>query len=342
MSKKSADYYRILSHLNFVRIINLFKLYFSFFLSKSFKKAIIFGKPFTISIEPTTACNLSCPECPSGLKKFSRAQGTLSPDLHHHILDEMKKTAFYVNYYFQGEPFIHPHFLQYVIEAKKKNFYTSTSTNAHFIDSKNVHELILSGLDRLIISLDGLTQKTYESYRINGQLEKVFQAIELIQSKKKELQSKTPYLIVQFLVVKTNEHEIEELRKWAKDKQVDELRLKTAQFYSYENGHPLMPSNVQFSRYKKSKDGRFELKNKMKNECWRMWSSCVFTWDAKIVPCCFDKDAEHQMGSIYKKESNFAEIWYSKKYKQFRAQILHNRESIDICKNCSEGSKVWI
>jgi radical SAM protein with 4Fe4S-binding SPASM domain len=70
-----------------------------------------------------------------------------------------------------------------------------------------------------------------------------------------------------------------------------------------------------------------------------MWSGCVITWDGKIVPCCFDKDASHQLGSI--SEQTFSSIWKSNEYAHFRKSVLSNRKEIDICKNCSEGSKVW-
>jgi radical SAM protein with 4Fe4S-binding SPASM domain len=70
-----------------------------------------------------------------------------------------------------------------------------------------------------------------------------------------------------------------------------------------------------------------------------MWSSCVFTWNGIVVPCCFDKDAKHQMGSV--QNDPFLKIWRSSTYLGFRKGVLSNRSQIDICKNCSEGSKVW-
>jgi radical SAM protein with 4Fe4S-binding SPASM domain len=109
--------------------------------------------------------------------------------------------------------------------------------------------------------------------------------------------------------------------------------------YDFENGHPLLPKNLKYSRYKPGPDGRWVLKNSLHNECWRMWTSCVVTWDGRVVPCCFDKDAKYQLGQLT--GNTFAEIWNGEKYRQFRNQILRNRKSIDICRNCSEGSQVW-
>ena len=122
------------------------------------KKPIHWGTPIAVSIEPTTACNLRCPQCPSGLRQFSRPTGNLKTKTNTQILDELGPNLQHVNYYFQGEPFIHPDFNELVKEARKRNIYVVTSTNAHFIDQKKAEQIVDSGLSELIISIDGLTQ----------------------------------------------------------------------------------------------------------------------------------------------------------------------------------------
>lgn len=333
------DTFNILSHLSLYRVWNLLRLRFSYAHSKIRKINKHRGLPFSLSIEPTTACNLGCPECPSGLKQFTRATGKLQLELHEKMLRELSKSVFYINYYFQGEPFLHPQFLELIRQAKKHKIYTATSTNAHFIDAQKAEEIVNSGLDRLIISIDGLTQATYENYRVHGQLEKVIQGTEHLVNAKKKLGSSTPHLIFQFLAVKPNEHEIPEVFKLGNQMGIDEVRIKTAQLYDYKNGNPLMPENVEYARYKQNADGTYSLKYKTGNRCWRMWSSCVLTWDGKVVPCCFDKDAQHQLGDIA--SNSFNSIWRSKPYEGFRQAILTHRNQIDICQNCSEGAKVW-
>lgn len=333
------DKMMILRQITLYRLYNLALLQLSYFISTITKKNFHVGMPFSLSIEPTTACNLGCPECPSGLKQFTRSTGKLDLELHKKMLSDVKKSVFYINYYFQGEPFLHPQFLNLIEEAKKNKIYTATSTNAHFIDTQKAEEIVKSGLDRLIISIDGLSQKTYEAYRVNGKLSKVLEGTKHLVEAKKKLKSNTPHLIFQFLVVKANEHEAPNVFGLGKELGINEVRIKTAQFYNYKNGNPLMPENLEYSRYKKSSSGEFVLKQKTGNKCWRMWSSSVITWDGKIVPCCFDKDAQHQIGDISK--TPFSQIWKNKSYSTFRQSILTKRNQIEICKNCSEGAKVW-
>jgi radical SAM protein with 4Fe4S-binding SPASM domain len=196
-----------------------------------------------------------------------------------------------------------------------------------------------SGLSRLIMSIDGTTQETYEQYRIGGDLKKVIEGAENIVKWKKELRSKTPHIIFQFLVVKPNEHQIKDVEVLAKKIGVDEVRFKTAQMYDYVNGNKLIPTIEKYSRYKKQTDGTYTIKNEMLNHCWRLWHSTVITWDGLVVPCCFDKDAQHQLGNL--KTESFKEMWQGNKYQNFRSSVLRSRSEIDICKNCTEGTKVW-
>lgn len=334
------DQRNILKHLNIQRVWNVFVLRFSYTLARVFMLRNNWGKPFALSIEPTTACNLGCPACPSGLKAFSRPTGKIDLANHQNWLSQVSNSVFYINYYFQGEPFLHPQFLDLIREAKRQKIYTATSTNAHFITEKKAKEIVDSGLDRLIISIDGLTQETYESYRIHGQLEKVITGAKALVQAKKEAQSSTPHLIFQFLVVKANEHQINEVQELATEIGIDEVRFKTAQVYDYKYGNELIPDNEAYSRYVKQKDGTYRFKYKGGNSCWRMWSSSVLTWDGQVVPCCFDKDAQHTLGSL--QDQPFKTIWKSRAYRSFRNAVLQDRNSIEICTNCSEGAKVWV
>ncbi len=331
--------FHILKMLSFRKILNGALLYKSFWLSRIFKKPIIWGKPLALSIEPTTACNLGCPECPSGLKQFSRPTGNMKSSVNEKIIDELGKNLSYINFYFQGEPFINKNIFDLIAYANAKGIYTATSTNAHFLNPDSCEKVIDSGLKRMIISIDGTTQEVYEQYRKEGSLGKVLEGTRNMVTAKKKRNAHFPHLIFQFLVVKPNEHQIEDAKKLAIEMGVDEIRFKTAQVYSYENGNPLIPTIDKYSRYRKMADGTFKLKNKMSNHCWRMWSSAVVTWDGSIVPCCFDKDAKHKLGNM--QFVKFNDIWKNKEYQNFRKALLTNRQEIDICKNCSEGSKVW-
>jgi radical SAM protein with 4Fe4S-binding SPASM domain len=326
-------------YLDFQKVKGSLQLWRSYNRSKRSGIAELNSKPFAISIEPTTACNLGCPECPSGLRQFNRKTGNLKVDLFKKVIDQMKEHLIYLTFYFQGEPYINPDFLDMVKYANKSKIYTSTSTNAHFLNKDNAIRTIESGLDKLIVSVDGTTQETYEKYRINGDLNKALGGIREIVKWKAKLKSNKPKVVMQFLVVKHNEHQINEAKKLAKNIGADSIQFKTAQIYDYANGSPLIPEQEKYSRYKMNRNGKYEIKNSLSNQCWRMWHSCVITWDGQVVPCCFDKDAKYQLGDL--SIQSFDEIWYSENYMNFRNSILKSRKQVDICTNCTEGTKVW-
>ncbi len=339
MNRNLLDGVNFASKLNSARVWNASQLLSSYYISRLSGKPNHWGMPLSISIEPTTSCNLRCPECPSGLRSFSRPTGMLHQELFESVINQLAPTLSYLIFYFQGEPYLHSSFLDMVRFASTKKIYTATSTNAHFLSDEAARQTVESGLDRLIISIDGVTQETYESYRIGGKLDKVITGAETIVHWKRKLKSKTPHVIFQFLVVKPNEHQIDNVYRLAKEIGVDEVVLKTAQIYDYKNGSELIPSIEKYSRYKKGSNGTYSIKNQLLDHCWKMWHSCVITWDGKVVPCCFDKDAHFILGNL--NQNSFEEIWKGEKYREFRGSLLRSREEIEICKNCTEGTKVW-
>ena len=221
---------------------NALKVLSSYYWSRFTRQPVQWGKPISISVEPTTACNLQCPECPSGLRQFSRPTGRLKMDHFQPWIDQLAPHTAYLTFYFQGEPYLNPQFLEMVSYARQKGIYTSTSTNAHFLDEKTAEQTVRSGLDRLIISIDGTTQEVYEQYRRAGQLDKVIEGTKQIVAARRRLKSKTPHLIFQFLVVKPNEHQIDEVYRLAKELGVDEVKLKTAQVYDYRTWQLVNPN----------------------------------------------------------------------------------------------------
>lgn len=324
-----------INKLSWRKAFNALKVYFSYLMALIFKTSPRYGYPITLSVEPTTACNLSCVQCPVGIKTITRPQGAIDFDLFKKITDE---TAPYISamiLYFQGEPFMSRDFFRCAEYASKtKNIYTVSSTNGHYLSENNAYKLINSGLDELIISLDGISPESYGAYRKGGDVEMVMKNIERLLGLRKELGASSPKVILQTLILKSNRHEIEAIKQFAKRVGADRLEFKKAQFYNFEAGHELMPEADKHSRYRKNSNGRWELKGKLKNRCRRLWETSVITWDGDVLPCCFDKNAEHAFGSI--KNASFKTINNGKKARAFRKKLLNNRSETEICRNCTE------
>lgn len=316
------------------RLLNYFKLRLSYRLAGFQKHPRHWGFPVAVSVEPTTACNLQCPECPSGSGKLHRPAGILSLEQFDVYLQKLPHEVSWLTLYFQGEPFLNRNFFDMIKLAKKRRLIVSTSTNGHFLNPENAKKAIESGLDKIIISLDGVDADTYLNYRKGGNFEKVVEGIRMLKAKKLELGSHSPLVSIQFLVLRQNERQLSAMAMLGRKLGADVLEFKTAQHYGYEEGSPYMTSIDKYSRYRLSGNGRYAIKNKLHNRCWRMWSSSVITWDGKVVPCCYDKNAEYCYGNLQQNE--FKDIWKCNEAAKFREQLWRSRKEIDICRNCHE------
>lgn len=262
----------------------------------------------------------------------------LDMHLFRRIIDEVHETLMYLMLYFQGEPYLHPGFTELVRYARKRNIYTAASTNGHYLNPQNAEQTVRAGLDKLIVSIDGLEQDTYEKYRVGGVLDTVMEGIDNLIDARARLGSSRPFIEAQFIVFGHNEHEIPRFREMCRQRGIAGS-VKTAQLYDRQEWRGFLPSDAGYSRYTHS-DGVLSIKNRLLNHCWKMWHSAVVTWDGRVVPCCFDKDADHVMGTL--DTQRFEEIWDSANYRAFRASLLNGRKNIGICTNCSEGTRVWL
>lgn len=325
---------RTLNYLSFSKLLNFIRIIISYTLSRetlNFKAKI---RPFFLSVEPADFCQLECPECPVGVSK--RKQGTtLDIGLFNRIVDEQNTTLFHVQFYFQGEPLLHKKLPEMIAYAHKFKIFTSFSTNAQLLNSNTAKALVQSGLEKLVISLDGTTQEVYQKYRIGGKIQLVLNGINEINIWKKQLKSSTPFVEVQFVVFKTNEHQIAEMKELSKELNVDRLVFKSAQLYNYSQGNDLLTTVKKYARYNRLKNGEYQLKNKLHNRCFRLWSGAVVNSKGDLLPCCFDKDATHTFGNI--SETEFSSVYLSSKANGFRAAILQNRKQFEMCRNCTSN-----
>ena len=295
---------------------------------------MVWGMPVSYSIEPTNHCNLKCPECPSGLGTLTRPLGLLKFDDFTRLIDQIKDTGFYVQLFFQGEPYINKNLPEMISYAQEKKVYISISTNGHFITEKNVDYILENAPDKLIFSMDGLDEKSYQQYRIGGTFEQADAGLRALTGRKRELKRKLPFVELQFIVMKQNENQLEDVVKYGKECGVDKVVFKTMQISSYDNAIKFLPSNPKYRRYI-VENNSFRIRNSLKNHCFALWRTSVITWDGRVVPCCFDKDAKFEAGQLNGRI--FKEIWHSKELNEFRNSILQERAGVSMCTNCTEG-----
>jgi radical SAM protein with 4Fe4S-binding SPASM domain len=315
-----------------VKPVNLLLSGYSFLRSLTSKNPSISGMPLALGAELTNNCNLKCPECASGSGIMKRARGFMDINLYNRIIEELHLYLININLYFQGEPMMHPNFAAFI--GQSKNVNTVLSTNGQFLSEGNAEKLARSSLSKLIISLDGTDQESYSAYRAGGSLSSVLDGIKNISEAKRRYKSSLK-VELQFLVNRINEHQIPQIKKLAAAMN-SSLKLKSMQILHREDTELWLPKDEKYRRYRII-NGENIIKNSMPDRCARLWFNPVVTWDGKVLPCCFDKDADHIMGDLT--QESFREIWNGPKYRLFRRALLADRNSIEICRNCTSGMR---
>ena len=297
----------------------------------------VWGYPYEWEIDTTNICQLKCPLCHTGLGTVNRQKGVMHFDLFKKTIDEIKDYCIWLSLYSWGEPFLNKEIDRYVAYAHSANMATIISSNLNKpLTPEMAERLIRSGLDVLIVSLDGTTQEVYEVYRVGGQLERVIDNIKVLANKKTELGSVTPYLEWQFIVMRQNEHQIPEAQRMAKELAVDGLVLKNVDFPHGAEGADLAErwSPIHMEGFRT--DEPFA-KPYAENgtRCWRLWRSAVINWDGGYAPCCYLTDAADDFGDV--RTHSIKEIWNNEHYLNARGLFDHGpvTESYVGCMDCN-------
>jgi radical SAM protein with 4Fe4S-binding SPASM domain len=252
------------------------------------------------------------------------------------IIDEVHQFATVVLLHFQGEPLINSKLPEMVSYATSKGLVSEMSTNATLLSNKLAHDIVDSGIKKVIISIDSPNRHDFGFYRKGAEYSGVINAIEQLNLAKISKNSLYPIVIVELLAFRDNIKLIPEFKNLAKELNVDLARVKSANV-PYGNRADYVPKNQKYSRYKLTNAGQndFELRGSPRSRCSALWFSLTITHDGWVVPCCFDKSAYYIMGHI--KFSTLSRIWNSKIYNNLRKRVIWNRPIQPICNECSQG-----
>jgi radical SAM protein with 4Fe4S-binding SPASM domain len=314
------------------------KLGYRFGLSKAI------GMPKMITLDPTNHCNLKCPLCPTGLGDTSVAYGLFKLDKFKNVIDVFSKWAQTVQLYSWGEPLLNKSFVEMIRYASQKphKIRSVTSVNLNAITDEQIEGLLNSNLDALHLSIDGTTQEVYEKYRIGGNLETVFNNLKKLIAEKNVSKSNTK-VIWDFIVMKQNEHQVEEAKKMAKDFgipiKIDCVRTNLKDDYlnpvdkMIDKYSEWLPNNSQYNSY----DMETKTRKKSLDFCKKPWQEVMVNWNGDVFPCsCIHTEEKDRMGNIFEEE--FEDIWNGEKYVAARKELLDQSNDLEtICHTCKKN-----
>lgn len=306
-----------------------------------FRNSRVMGYPLKISFDPSSECMLRCPLCPTGNRRGGRPWGKMKFEDYKKVMDEMAPWLYEINLNNWGEPFLNKDVIKMAEYAHRKRVWTSINTNMNVpLSEREAEEMVRSGLDWLYVSFDGVTQKTYEKYRRGGKLDVVFKNLKLVHSKKKEMNSKTPKVVWQFLQMKHNMHEVPELERVKKELGVDELVVGVVRCdlgkevfitdaEKVDSMKEWLPEDDTKSRYDYEKKER----RVKKGICPFLWFVTVVNWDGSVSPCCAIYDKKYDFGNAF--TGSIKEIWNNREYRASRDMVARRpAEMSTVCANC--------
>jgi len=329
-----------LQNLSYRKIFNAIRIGMSI----SMKATKPWGWPTTLQIEPASLCNLQCALCPvtDGL---DRPTGLMEFDLFKKTIDEIGDYALFLILWDWGEPFVNPAVYEMIRYAKKHNIFIISSTNAHmFAEDDNARKLIESGIDSIIISIDGIKQETYEHYRQKGKLETALKGVRNIVAARKAMDSQTPLITFRFIVTKHNENEISELKKLARTLGVDILAIKTLSPFNFypeniikkqKNYAELMPQETLYQRYNYAGSAGDRDRIRRKPRCTRMWDCLTVHWNGAVCLRTYDYKDQYICGNV--KTDAIKNIWFDSPMRSLRRNFREDSEQIDLCRNCTNS-----
>ncbi|MBP6874621.1 MAG: SPASM domain-containing protein [Candidatus Eisenbacteria bacterium] len=296
------------------------------------------GWPTHLMVEPTNLCNLHCALCPVN-GGFERPQGLMKFALFTRLMDEVGSFIFTLQLWDWGEPFVHPDVYEMIAYAKSKGIRVISSTNGHlFAKADHARRLVRSGLDTIIVAIDGATQETYSRYRQGGQLEQPLEGIRRIVEAKRELSSPLPAINFRFIPMAHNEHEIPMIRRLAKDVGADVLSFKTLNNCQQDpyrdrsnDACEYFPKDARYHRFRTDAAGRRI--RRRRNPCKQLWNNPSVHWDGTVTICSLDPQNRCVMGDL--REHTFREIWRGESYARQRAQFREDWNRMLMCGECS-------
>ncbi|MCL4394474.1 MAG: tungsten cofactor oxidoreductase radical SAM maturase [Chloroflexi bacterium] len=308
-------------------------------------------------IEPTTGCNLHCrtcirnvwgdPEAKMAMETFERVVEALDglPDLNRVIF-----TGF-------GEPLSHPNILEMIRAVRRRGLAVTVGSNGLMLKPETARELIELGVDRLVISVDGVKPETYADIR-GALLAEVLGNLRHLNEAKRELGSLFPALGIEFVALQGNVAELAELTGLASRLNASRVLVSNVLPYTED-----MRDQVLYGYEPRPpfKAGGWPVKA----DAWVMWGTldlprthwgaerrCRFVkdkamvvgWDGGVAPCYalshnygyFAIDGRKKQVSRYVlgnvREQSLADVWTSEDYVRFRGEVRSFH--FPSCPNC--------
>jgi radical SAM protein with 4Fe4S-binding SPASM domain len=277
------------------------------------ERVVATGLPAHMKIELTNFCNLACPMCPH--EQMQRAVGYMKPELFRRIIDQSAPWLEFAYLHHLGESLFHGKIGELIRYGRSQGVAMGLSTNATYLDHRKGRTLLESGLDFLVISMDGASPDTYDRMRVGGDFATTVKNVRAFFEQKRQIRNHLT-VVVQMIVTAENHHEVKDFAAlWQEDGaqvMIKEARDWAGQVKLVQLGKPA-PVN--------------------RTPCKMLWTELTVLWDGKIVPCVNVFEHDNVLGDFSKQ--TLEEIWNGAAMQELRAAHLADAvEDVAVCRTC--------
>ena len=279
--------------------------------------------PYLLIIDPCNYCNLRCPLCPTGLNDLGRPQAMLSFEHFRKYFDPLMPQLFEVYMHNWGESFLNKQVFDMIRYAQDHNVGTNLSSNMVRTTSDDIDKLLDSGLEYLVVSLDGTSNETYRQYRVGGDYERVVENMCELIRRRKARKAKHPIVEWQFIVMKQNQHQVSEAEMLAKKFGVDLLRfIPVGMPYEFTNRKEVAdkwyPTEFEGRVTSDHEEQQFGQAAKP-GPCFYLYRSMVVNPDGGVSPCCVVYRKNRDFAMLNPEALDVRALWNNDKYRSARA-----------------------
>ncbi len=289
-----------------------------------FQRGRLLTHPPFLCLDLGPVCNLRCLCCPTGDGTSKLVKEFLEPDVFGRIVKNIRLDRLvHVNLYRLGEPLLNKHLPEYIGFFADRGIFTSISVNfsAKDYDDDYLAALGRSGLDEMVVCVDGTTQETYEKYRMGGSLERVLGNLRRMAAVKRLLGLAKPHVVYKMLLNRFNQHEVDEAKRLAVE--LDAEFYQPHFFWTPEGGAEMWTSDEFRERYKDTPQTYVVTDSRHRyvdTECRQLWNTLHVNANGDVFPCCFYADPAVAFGNLLFESAE--SVWNGERMRYLRGYVV--------------------
>lgn len=294
------------------------------------------GRPMLLTIEPTNTCDQKCTICETGLGILGRRREMMSFEAFKYILDQFDENLRIIYFYFMGESFLNKDAYKMIRYAADRGIYVHACTNGNRIDSD---ALVKSGIADIQFQIAGTTADVHAKYRAGSDLNKVLHNVrETLKFRDKFGNNvRRPYRMrvgLNFILLKPNEHQVEDFHKMAEELGVDEYQIIDPCVRSLGQAKELLPTDKNHWIYDPEAFEEGELRPRIRpdNFCEWIYTTVTILVNGDLVPCCRDPLGKRILGNVF--NDHIYRIWNNSRYCELRKAVCSVQRKMELCRLC--------